>query len=116
MDASSHISTLSSEKTVDHANITGKLESTDSDIYARSASLDPIYEAKARVLNNAIQEIGMGKYQVCFRSFFICNFGERLSARINSVVSLHSDGLWMAAVSSQIFRSGYLLYSCNEQR
>ena len=26
-------------------------------------SLDPVYEAKARVLNTAIQEIGMGKYQ-----------------------------------------------------
>ena len=25
---------------------------------------DPVYEAKARVLNKAIQEIGMGKYQV----------------------------------------------------
>ncbi len=27
-------------------------------------SIDPIYEAKARILNEAIQEIGMGKYQV----------------------------------------------------
>jgi len=26
-------------------------------------SLDPVYEAKARVLNAAIQEIGMGRYQ-----------------------------------------------------
>jgi hypothetical protein len=26
-------------------------------------SLDPVYEAKARVLNKAIQDIGMGKYQ-----------------------------------------------------
>jgi len=25
-------------------------------------SLDPVYEAKARVLNKAIQDIGMGKY------------------------------------------------------
>jgi hypothetical protein len=26
-------------------------------------SLDPVYEAKAKVLNKAIQNIGMGKYQ-----------------------------------------------------
>ena len=26
-------------------------------------AVDPVYEAKARVLNKAIQEIGMGKYQ-----------------------------------------------------
>lgn len=27
-------------------------------------TVDPIYQAKARVLNAAIQELGMGKYQV----------------------------------------------------
>lgn len=27
-------------------------------------TLDPIYEAKAKILNDAIQEIGMGRYQV----------------------------------------------------
>lgn len=27
-------------------------------------ALDPVYAAKARVLNKAIQDIGMGKYQV----------------------------------------------------
>lgn len=27
-------------------------------------SVDPVYQAKARVLNAAIQDIGMGKYQV----------------------------------------------------
>jgi hypothetical protein len=26
-------------------------------------ALDPVYEAKARVLNKAVQDIGMGKYQ-----------------------------------------------------
>ncbi|THH15873.1 hypothetical protein EW146_g4677 [Bondarzewia mesenterica] len=29
-------------------------------------TVDPVYQAKARVLNQALQEIGMGKYQVCF--------------------------------------------------
>jgi hypothetical protein len=27
-------------------------------------SIDPVYQAKARVLNQALQTIGMGKYQV----------------------------------------------------
>lgn len=26
-------------------------------------SLDPVYEAKARILNKAVQDIGMGRYQ-----------------------------------------------------
>lgn len=33
-------------------------------IFTDDSSLDPIYEAKARILNDALQEIGMGKYQV----------------------------------------------------
>jgi len=33
------------------------------DIYDEG-SVDPVYQAKARVLNRALQEIGMGKYQV----------------------------------------------------
>ena len=32
-------------------------------------SVDPVYQAKARVLNRALQEIGMGKYQVLYMSY-----------------------------------------------
>lgn len=35
----------------------------DNDLY-EDGSVDPVYQAKARLLNCAIQEIGMGKYQV----------------------------------------------------
>lgn len=35
--------------------------------------IDPIYAAKARVLNAAIQEIGMGRYQ--WQLFFVVGFG-----------------------------------------
>ena len=31
-------------------------------------SVDPAYHAKARVLNRALQEIGMGRYQVQIRA------------------------------------------------
>ena len=34
------------------------------DLYEDEGSVDPVYQAKAHVLNQAIQEIGMGKYQV----------------------------------------------------
>lgn len=36
-------------------------------------TLDPVYEAKARVLNKAIQDIGMGKYQ--WQLFVVIGFG-----------------------------------------
>ena len=37
--------------------------SSTTDLF-EDGSVDPVYQAKARVLNSAMQEIGMGKYQV----------------------------------------------------
>ncbi len=39
------------------------VHNASNDIY-EDGSIDPVYQAKARLLNCAIQEIGMGKYQV----------------------------------------------------
>lgn len=50
--------------------------------------LDPVYEAKARVLNRAVQQIGMGWYQ--WQLFFVVGFGWA------------SDNLW-PIVTSLIF-------------
>ena len=36
---------------------------SDGDLFS-DETVDPVYQAKAHVLNQAIQEIGMGKYQV----------------------------------------------------
>ena len=36
---------------------------------ADEAGVDPVYQAKARILNDAFQEIGMGKYQVRYVPF-----------------------------------------------
>lgn len=36
-------------------------------------TIDPVYEAKANVLNNAVQAIGMGSYQ--WKLFFVVGFG-----------------------------------------
>ena len=47
--------------------------------------IDPVYEAKANVLNVAIQEIGMGRYQ--WQLFFVVGFGWA------------SDNLWPIATS-----------------
>ncbi len=38
-----------------------------------TGTIDPIYEAKARVLNAAVQEIGMGWYQ--WQLFVVVGFG-----------------------------------------
>lgn len=43
------------------------LQSATEDIYT-DGSLDPVYHAKAKILNGAIQQIGMGKYQAGFVS------------------------------------------------
>lgn len=36
-------------------------------------TVDPVYQAKAHVLNNAVQQIGMGKYQWELVSFTFSN-------------------------------------------
>lgn len=43
------------------------------DMYEEDGSIDPSYQAKARLLNEAMQEIGMGKYQV--QLFFVAGMG-----------------------------------------
>lgn len=40
----------------------GVFQAETQDVYDEAA-LDPVYQAKARILNDALQDIGMGKYQ-----------------------------------------------------
>lgn len=49
------------------------------DLY-EEGSIDPVYQAKAHVLNRAIQETGMGRYQVCL--------SKRRSTRIGTHFSI----------------------------
>lgn len=42
------------------------VQDASNDIY-EEGSVDPVYQAKARLLSAAIQEIGMGRYQVRVR-------------------------------------------------
>ncbi|PKS07696.1 hypothetical protein jhhlp_006304 [Lomentospora prolificans] len=60
----------------------------DEDTIIPQGALDPVYEAKARVLNRAIQDIGMGWYQ--WQLFIVVGFGWA------------SDNLW-PIVTSLIF-------------
>ena len=48
------------------------------DLFADEA-VDPVYQAKAHVLNRAIQEIGMGKYQVSCRIIVFLKPGSSLN-------------------------------------
>lgn len=45
--------------TIQHTN---RDEATPASVL-EDGSLDPVYEAKAKVLNKAVQDIGMGRYQ-----------------------------------------------------
>jgi len=45
-------------------------EGADTTNVLPEGSVDPVYQAKAKVLNDAIQAIGMGKYQVTSSTVF----------------------------------------------
>ncbi|KAJ4158567.1 uncharacterized protein LMH87_009086 [Akanthomyces muscarius] len=59
--------------------------SDDDDTVISKGSLDPVYEAKAKVLNRAVQDIGMGWYQ--WQLFLVVGFGWA------------SDNLWPVVTS-----------------
>ncbi|KAG7086528.1 MFS sugar transporter [Marasmius oreades] len=50
----------------------GEIHATTENIFTEDA-LDPVYQKKARVLNDAIQEVGMGRYQ--WALFVVAGFG-----------------------------------------
>ncbi|KAI0647859.1 MFS general substrate transporter [Trametes meyenii] len=55
------------------------------DVYGNDPSVDPVYQAKSQILNDAFQEIGMGKYQ--WYLFCVTGFG------------WYSDNLWPIVIS-----------------
>jgi MFS family permease len=68
------------------------------DMYAADGTVDLVYQAKARILNDAIQEIGMGRYQIYL---FICAgfgwFAYVFHLSVNSVLDtdyMDSDSVW----------------------
>ena len=81
-------------------------------------SLDPLYAAKAKILNDSLQEIGMGKYQVRFgpglfasepcsgdfkwRLFIVAGFGwlSCVSLVFHRQVNLFNDTCARTAITS----------------
>lgn len=77
------------------------IHKANDDIY-EDGTLDPVYQAKARVLNAAIQEIGMGKYQVR-RLWFRANCEElKADERRDLVVPLHRRWIRLVRVSNRL--------------
>ena len=70
-----------------------RVHETTNDIYSTddTPGLDRVYHAKARLLNNAIQDIGMGKYQVRLGPIL----WEICTNRSSTVVALRCHGFWM---------------------
>ena len=58
------------------------------------ASVDPVYHAKSRMVNQALEEIGMGKYQV---RVSVCHLA--LSNHIILVAVICRRRFWMVFVS-----------------
>lgn len=58
-----HSPTTDEKKDEKHPVVVG-IEDADTTNVLPEGSVDPVYQAKAKVLNDAIQAIGMGKYQV----------------------------------------------------
>jgi hypothetical protein len=63
-------------------------------IYTEDA-LDPVYQAKARILNDALQEIGMGRYQASASHAYANQLCQRIA-----VVSLRRRRVWLVRVRS----------------
>ncbi|CAG7559669.1 unnamed protein product [Fusarium equiseti] len=51
----------------------GIVEAIDDEAIIPKGALDPVYEAKARILNRAVQDLGMGRYQ--WELFIVIGFG-----------------------------------------
>jgi len=78
----------------------------DNDLY-EDGSVDPVYQAKARLLNCAIQEIGMGKYQ--WYLFVVAGFGWFA----DSVWPLIGGLILSPVVSEFSFRAPFLSLAMN---
>ncbi|KAH7100322.1 MFS general substrate transporter [Auriculariales sp. MPI-PUGE-AT-0066] len=90
------------EKEKDAASITSSTGNKhDADILPEG-SVDPVYQEKAHILNNAIQEIGMGRYQ--WFLFVVCGFGW-LADNLWPIVT----GLILAPVVQEFHQKGPFL-------
>ncbi|KAG7090917.1 MFS sugar transporter [Marasmius oreades] len=73
----------------------------------RDGDVDPVYQAKARILNTAIQEIGMGRYQI----YLFCCAGFGWFA--DSVWPLITGLIMSPVVSEFKFNAPFLILAAN---
>jgi hypothetical protein len=81
---------LDEKRSVRSENIAAPHKGVHVDDVLEDAVVDPVYHAKARILNDALQEIGMGKYQVCLVNIYSRN--DLLNAASSSGSSSSSPG------------------------
>ncbi|KAJ5156155.1 hypothetical protein N7492_008958 [Penicillium capsulatum] len=81
---SAHGSASGSQHETTHLTLEGLRAEIDADIAAGGVQ-DSMYDRKAKVINRAIQDIGMGRYQ--WQLFFLCGFGWT------------ADNLWLQGVA-----------------
>jgi hypothetical protein len=70
------VSMMEEKEFTDHRNVaqTAKKRSTVKTVaLVEDGEVDPLYQAKAQVLNDAISDIGMGRYQ--WHLFLVAGFG-----------------------------------------
>jgi len=84
----SHSNEKKSETSVQVHEATNDIYSID-----EAPGLDRVYHAKARLLNTAIQDVGMGKYQVRPELYALTNFHQSVVHSGGSFLSPVSDGL-----------------------
>src|SRR5205814_7141060 len=59
--------------------------------------VDPVFEAKAAIINSAFQHIGMGKYQ--WKLFALCGFGWVTNKILAFIDVQAADNLWLQGVA-----------------
>lgn len=87
----------SSEKHKDDVVSSEVVIQADTENVYEHDSLDPVYAAKAKILNDSLQEIGMGKYQVRPSLNSSCKV-VLLSRSHPQVVSIYRRWVWLVLV------------------
>ena len=77
-----HRDSLDDLEDIEHSSEDSKLQSTEDET---ASSGESVYDRRAKLINKAIQDIGMGKYQ--WRLFILCGFGWL------------ADNIWMQGVA-----------------
>lgn len=82
----------------------------DTEIVHGYDSLDPTYVSKVKILNDALREIGMGKYQV-WSAYYGLRYPSVISTNLTVVVSFCCHRVWLAVVRFNFFPTSCITYA-----